>query len=180
MDSPGMRMTSPRVAIVTLGCKVNTYDSASIGERLRGAGCTLVADDAPCDVLVVNSCTVTDAATADVRRLVRRARRQQPQVRIVVTGCWAQAMPAEVARLDAVDHVIGIGRLDRLVAAVVQADGAMARIDVAPSRAPMEFSTHGAREFPGQTRAFLKVQEGCDLFCTFCIVPLARGRSRSL
>src|SRR5262245_12549505 len=166
MDSPGMRMTSPRVAIVTLGCKVNTYDSACIGERLRDAGCTLVDDGAARDVLVVNSCTVTDAAVSDVRRLVRRARRDHPQARIVVTGCWAQAMPAEVARLDAVDHVIGIGRLDRLVAAVVRADlAAAARVDVAPSRAPMAFSTHGARTFPGQTRAFLKVQEGCHLFC---------------
>src|SRR5262249_61433009 len=71
-------------------------------------------------------------------------------------------------------------RLHGLRGAAVQADAAPARVDVAPSRAPMAFSTHGARAFPGQTRAFLKVQEGCDLFCTFCIVPLARGRSRSL
>src|SRR6185369_13602929 len=69
VDSSGMCMTGPRVAIVTFGCKVNTYDSASIGERLRGAGCTLVEDGAPHDVLVVNSCTVTDAACSDVRRL---------------------------------------------------------------------------------------------------------------
>ncbi|HWP65238.1 MAG TPA: tRNA (N(6)-L-threonylcarbamoyladenosine(37)-C(2))-methylthiotransferase MtaB [Candidatus Limnocylindria bacterium] len=172
-------MSGPRVAIVTLGCKVNTYDSASIGQRLGDAGCRLVAADAPADVVVVNSCTVTERACADVRKVVARARREHPGARIIVTGCWAQAAPSEVGALGAVDHVIGIGRMDRLVETVVSA-APQPRVDVEPSRAPRAFSTYGARVFPEQTRAFLKVQEGCDLFCTFCIVPMARGRSRSL
>ena len=173
-------MSGPRVAIVTLGCKVNAYDTAAIGERLLAAGCRLVAADAPADVVVINSCTVTDAADAEARRLARRARRENPHARLVMTGCYAQTRPAEVARLDVVDHVIGLGRLERLVEAVTAPAGIPERVDVAPARRATEVLTLGARSFPGHTRAFVKVQEGCDLFCTFCIVPMARGRSRSV
>jgi len=168
---------SPRVAITTLGCKVNTYDSAAIAERLRAAGCVIVGADEPADVVVVNSCTVTDAADAESRRLARRVRRAQPDARVILTGCYAQTHPEEAGRLAAVDHVIGIGRLDALVAAVT--DGAP-RVAVGNSRRERTITTTGARRYDGQTRAFLKVQEGCDLFCTFCIVPMARGASRSL
>jgi threonylcarbamoyladenosine tRNA methylthiotransferase MtaB len=168
----------PRVAIQTLGCKVNAYDTATIADRLRAAGCELVGADAAADVVVVNSCTVTDAADAESRRLARRARRSNPAARVVVTGCWAQTRPADVAAVDAVDHVVGIGRLDALVDAVLGTG--TPRIVVGDSRRERAVSTFGARTFAGHTRAFLKVQEGCDLFCTFCIVPMARGKSRSL
>jgi threonylcarbamoyladenosine tRNA methylthiotransferase MtaB len=159
---------------------VNSYDTATIGDRLRAAGCTLVDSLDGADVVVVNSCTVTDAADAESRRLARRARRERPEARVVVTGCWAQTQPANAARVDAVDYVIGLDRLDALVDAVVRPVPAVPRVVVGPGRKAERVGTFGARTFPGQTRAFLKVQEGCDLFCTFCIVPMARGRSRSL
>ena len=171
-------MSRLRVQIVTLGCKVNAYDTATIADRLRAAGCELVAPGAAADVVVVNSCTVTDAADADGRRLARRARRENPAARVILTGCYAQTRPAEAAALDAVDHVIGLGRVDDLFAAVF--DGARPRVSVGNVRRASGVSTFGARGFDGQTRAFLKVQEGCDLFCTFCIIPMARGASRSL
>ncbi len=167
----------PRVAIRSLGCKVNAYDAATIADRLAAAGCTIVAPDAPADVVVVNACTVTDAADADSRRLARRGRRENGAAKVVVTGCGAQTRPAALAAEPAVGHVVGIGRLDALVAAVL---GAAPRVVVGDARRETSISTFGARTFPGQTRAFLKIQEGCDLFCTFCIVPMARGRSRSL
>ena len=173
-------MTAVRVQIATLGCKVNTYDSATIAERLRAAGCELVAADAPADVVIVNSCTVTDAADAESRRLVRRVRRAHPRARIVLTGCYAQTRPDEAAQIAAIDHVIGMNRLDALVDVVTSPGTARPRIDVGNARRERRVSTFGARAFPEQTRAFLKVQEGCDLFCTFCIVPMARGASRSL
>jgi len=171
---------SPRVALLTLGCKVNSYDTATIGDRLRQAGCTLVEGGEPADVVIVNSCTVTDAADAESRRLARRARRENPAARVIVTGCYAQTQPASAARVDAVDYVIGLDRLDALVAAATSPQPAIARVVVGESRRAERVRTFGARTFPGQTRAFLKVQEGCDLFCTFCIVPMARGKSRSL
>ena len=107
-----------RVHLATLGCKVNAYDTATIAERLRAAGCEIVPAGAPADVVVVNSCTVTDAADAESRRLARRARRENPAARVILTGCYAQTKPVEAAGEPAVDHVIGLNRLDALVTAV--------------------------------------------------------------
>jgi threonylcarbamoyladenosine tRNA methylthiotransferase MtaB len=166
------------VHLATLGCKVNAYDTATIADRLTAHGCELVGPEERADVVIVNSCTVTDAADAESRRLARRARRRNPAARVILTGCYAQTKPAEASAVDVVDHVIGVGRLETLVDAVLRAD--TPRVAVDNLRRAERVTTFGARTFPGQTRAFLKVQEGCDLFCTFCIVPMARGRSRSL
>jgi threonylcarbamoyladenosine tRNA methylthiotransferase MtaB len=171
---------SQRVSILTLGCKVNSYDTATIGDRLGRAGCTIVEPGAAADVVIVNSCTVTDAADAESRRLARRARRENPAARVIVTGCFAQTQPARAAGVEAVDYVIGLDRLEAIVEAVTKPAPALDRITVGKSRHAQAITTFGARTFPGQTRAFLKIQEGCDLFCTFCIVPMARGKSRSL
>ena len=176
MSAPGGR----RVAIATLGCKVNAYDTATIADRLRAAGCVLVDSDAPADVIIVNSCTVTDAADAESRRLARRARRSNPAARVILTGCYAQTQPLAAAAVEAVDHVVGLNRLDALVEAATAETPRLERVEVDRSRRETRVETFGARTFDGQTRAFLKIQEGCDLFCTFCIVPMARGRSRSL
>ena len=173
-------MTAPRVCILTLGCKVNSYDSATIADRLRAAGCELVDERAPADVVIVNSCTVTDVADAERRQLARRARRRNPAARVILTGCYAQTKPTEAAAVEAIDIVVGLNRIDDLVASVTAPTLPAARILVDNSRHATTVRTFGARTFPGQTRAFLKVQEGCDLFCTFCIVPMARGKSRSL
>ena len=169
-----------RVAVATLGCKVNQYDSASIETRLRQAGCRIVAFAPGADVYIVNTCTVTDRADAESRQLARRARRFNPLARVIMTGCFAQTDPHGAA-IPEVDHVVGLNRLPDLVR-VVQAAAAdrPARILVDDLRAARQVRTLGAETFTGQTRAFLKVQEGCDLFCTFCIVPFARGRSRSV
>ena len=178
MTGSGTPIVAPRVHLTTLGCKVNAYDSATIADRLRAAGCVLVVAGEPADVVIVNSCTVTDAADAESRRLARRARRANPGARVILTGCYAQTRPGEAAGIEAVDHVVGLNRLDALVDLVRTGGGP--RVTVGNSRREGAVTTFGARTFSRQTRAFLKVQEGCDLFCTFCIVPMARGRSRSL
>jgi threonylcarbamoyladenosine tRNA methylthiotransferase MtaB len=172
-----------RVAITTLGCKVNQYDTATIEDRLKSAGHTLVPFTDTADVYIVNSCTVTNQADAESRRLARRAKRHNPAARVIMTGCYAQVNPKSVARVPEVDHVIGLNRLDDLLRAV-KADLA-GRIAVSNLRKteggkPPKIDTLGALTFSGQTRAFLKIQEGCDLFCTFCIVPTSRGKSRSV
>ena len=168
-----------RVAISTLGCKVNQYDSASIETRLRDLGCEVVSFESAADVYIVNSCTVTDRADAESRQLARRARRHNPEVRVVMTGCFAQISPQRAAMAE-VDHVVGLNRLPDLVLAVRGEISASERILVDDLRSARSVKTLGAEVFGGQTRAFLKVQEGCDLFCTFCIVPFARGKSRSV
>lgn len=168
-----------RVAVATLGCKVNQYDTATIETRLRNEGCTMVPFAPGADVYIVNSCTVTDRADAESRQLARRARRFNPAARVILTGCFAQINPQGAAIPD-VDHVVGLNRLPDVVRAVRGELAATQRILVDDLRAARKVTTIGADSFTGQTRAFLKIQEGCDLFCSFCIVPFARGRSRSL
>jgi threonylcarbamoyladenosine tRNA methylthiotransferase MtaB len=168
-----------RVAMATLGCKVNQYDTATLQTALQER-CEIVPFSAGADVYVVNTCTVTDRADAESRQLARRARRLNPQGRVILTGCFAQTSPQRAA-LPEVDYVIGLGRLPDLLRAVYdQIPASEGRILVRDLRKAEQVSTLGAEVFGAQTRAFLKVQEGCDLFCTFCIVPFARGRSRSV
>jgi len=169
-----------RVAITTLGCKVNQYDSASLETRLRADGWEIVPFAPGADAYVINTCSVTDRADSESRRTARRARRFGPTARVVMTGCFAQTNP-EGAAIPEVDAVVGMNRTDDLLAALrgtLDPSGGRIRID--DLRHAREVAALGAETFCGQTRAFLKVQEGCDLFCTFCIVPFARGRSRSV
>src|SRR5579871_5666391 len=167
-----------RFAIATLGCKVNQYDSAMIEARLSQAGLARCDFDQAADVYVVNTCTVTDRADAESLRLARRARRLNPRARIIMTGCLAQASPEKLAAASEVDQVVGLARMDDLVRAATQQD--VPRVAVSNLRKTKAAIDAAAVVPSGQTRAFLKLQEGCDQFCTFCIVPFARGMSRSV
>jgi threonylcarbamoyladenosine tRNA methylthiotransferase MtaB len=169
-----------RVAITTLGCKVNQYDSAVIHDRLA-AEHALVPFDEPADCYIINTCTVTDRADWEARQLVRRARRLSPHAKILVTGCYAQVNPDEVAQLPGVDYVVGLNRLDDLLS-FVGAAGKSDDVRVAVSEVKREraVTVLGTRALPGHTRAFLKIQEGCNFSCAFCIIPSARGLSRSV
>jgi threonylcarbamoyladenosine tRNA methylthiotransferase MtaB len=167
-----------RFAVATLGCKVNQYDSAMIESRLGARGMERCGFDETADVYIVNTCTVTDRADAESLRLARRARRLNPGARVVITGCLAQASPGALAVAPEVDAVIGLGRLADLERAVMAE--AVERVMVSnlrKERAPIELD---AVVLAGHTRAFLKLQEGCDQFCSFCIVPTSRGTSRSV
>jgi len=167
-----------RVAITTLGCKVNQYDSAVIDRMVSERGWRAVDFEEVADAYVVNTCTVTDRADGDARKLARKARRLNPGSRVIFTGCYAQTSPDEIARLGYVDYVIGLGRLPELLRAI---EGELQeRVAVADLRRATTVDTLGIETFPGRTRAFVKVQEGCNLFCTYCIIPVARGRSRSV
>ena len=171
-----------RVAITTLGCKINQYDSAVIQARLENERHSFVPFDDPADVYIINSCTVTDRADWEARQLVRRAKRRSPAARVLVTGCYAQVNPQEVARVPEVDYVVGLNRLDDLLGFVNQTEPPpdAERVAVGDVRKERGVAVLGARAFPGHTRAFLKIQEGCNYSCTYCIIPTARGRSRSV
>ncbi len=130
------------------------------------------------DVYIVNTCTVTDRADAESLRIARRARRLNPNARVVMTGCLAQASPEVLAKAAEVDAVIGLGRLDDLERAAASGAGERVMVtNLRKEKAPIELA---AVTLDGHTRAFLKLQEGCDQFCTFCIVPFSRGTSRSV
>jgi threonylcarbamoyladenosine tRNA methylthiotransferase MtaB len=167
-----------RFAIATLGCKVNQYDSAMIESRLGGAGLQRCDFDQVADVYVVNTCTVTDRADTESLKLARRARRLNPRARVIMTGCLAQASPERLADAAEVDQVIGLARMDDLVRAATGHDAP--RVIVSNLRKTRAAIDAAAVVQAGQTRAFLKLQEGCDQFCSFCIVPFSRGTSRSV
>ncbi len=167
-----------RFAIATLGCKVNQYDSAMIESRLAARGLKRCEFDEAADVYIVNTCTVTDKADAESLRLARRARRLNPRARVVMTGCLAQANPAALSRANEVDAVVGLARPDDLERAVMgQAVERVAVSNLRKVRGEIELSGVATE---GQTRAFVKLQEGCDQFCSFCIIPVSRGTSRSV
>ena len=170
-----------RIAIATLGCKVNQYDSAVIQARLESERHSFVPFDEKADFYIINTCTVTDRADWEARQLARRAKRLSPEARILVTGCYAQVNPQEVARLPEVDFVVGLNRLDdllRFVGQPGQLDGK--EVSVGDVKRERRVGVLGTSGLPGHTRAFLKIQEGCNYSCTYCIIPAARGLSRSV
>lgn len=171
-----------RIAITTLGCKINQYDSAVIQSRLEDERHSFVPFEGKADFYIVNACTVTDRADWEARQIVRRAKRRSPAARVLVTGCYAQVKPQEVAEVPGVDFVVGLNRMDDLLRFVDQAEPLpiTERVAVGEVQRERGVPVLGARALPGHTRAFLKIQEGCNYSCTYCIIPTARGLSRSV
>lgn len=168
-----------RVAITTLGCKTNQFESAAMSEALVAAGYQSVPFSEVADIYIINTCTVTARSDAESRRLIRRAARLSPSARIVVTGCYAQLASAELAELPNVSLVLGNSEKKGLVSLLESLDSE-ARVQVADiGRVTAEEGLH-LESFSEHTRAFLQVQNGCNSFCSYCIVPYARGRSRSV
>jgi len=164
-----------RVAITTLGCKTNQFESAAMGEQFARAGYQVVPFSDRADIFIINSCTVTARTDAETRRLIRRARRLNPEARIVATGCYAQVAPGELELLPEVDAVLGNREKEDIIARVEAGHSAVSDISSVRETGPLKLES-----FAEHTRAFLQVQNGCDAFCSYCIVPYARGRSRSV
>lgn len=170
-----------KFAISTLGCKVNQYESASFVSFLTEAGLEMVPFSGPADIYIINTCAVTGRAGQQSRQLIRRAMKANPDAKLVVTGCYAQMDPQKV--LDITENplcIVGNGN-KHLLAEAALSEGAcdltmlMGNIGLKREITPMP-----VRRFPGRTRAFLRIQDGCNNFCSYCIVPYTRGRSRSL
>jgi threonylcarbamoyladenosine tRNA methylthiotransferase MtaB len=173
-------MNETTVAIVTLGCKANQYDASWLEARLRERRFRLVDFKQSADVYIINTCTVTDRADQDSRNLIRRARRRNPEAFLIVTGCYAQTKPGEVAGIDGVDLVLGNAEKSRLLDHLEKGRPDRTRIDVEDVFRQRELETFGTASYSRNTRAFLKIQDGCNQFCSFCIIPYARGRNRSV
>jgi len=164
-----------KVAIATLGCKTNQFESAAISEKFAAAGYVIVPFSEAADIYVVNSCTVTSKTDAETRRLIRRASRLNPDARIVATGCYAQVAPEELDKMTEVSVVLG--NLEKLDTALLT-DSQVSL--VTDSHNDQQFPPLRLSSFNEHTRAFLQIQNGCNSFCAYCIVPYARGRSRSV
>ena len=170
----------PRVALHTLGCKLNYAETATIGRQFHERGFELVEFGEPADVCVINTCSVTARADRECRQLIRRALRVGPSPFVVVTGCYAQLEPEQVASINGVDLVLGSHEKFELFRYL---DGftklGAPRVHVSDSAELQTFGPAFSSEAGGRTRAYLKVQDGCDYTCSFCTIPLARGESRS-
>ncbi len=176
--------TNKTFFIKTLGCKVNQCESEAIRNTLEASGFT-DGSEGDADVVIVNTCTVTGKAAMQSRQAVRRSIRANPGARVLVTGCHAQTAPDELAAIDGVHLVVGTRDKHRIPEKVLESINgkdapdapvvAVSDVTHATRFAPLPGVAHGSR-----TRPFLKIQDGCNAFCTYCIVPHARGRSRSL
>lgn len=163
------------VAITTLGCKTNQFESAAMIEQLEGAGYKVVPFGEFSDIYIINSCTVTARTDAETRRIIRRARRINPQARIVATGCYAQVAPGDLEQMPELNGVLG-NREKQDIAVLLESDNhRVSDISVEKEAEPLKLTS-----FAEHTRAFLQAQTGCNSFCAYCIVPYARGRSRSV
>jgi threonylcarbamoyladenosine tRNA methylthiotransferase MtaB len=178
-------VTAPTVAFATLGCRLNQVDTSELQGTLEARGFRTVAFADRADVVIVNTCTVTARADFSDRQAIRRATRINPGARIVVTGCWAQTSPEVVAGMRGVDLVVGNGdkqRLPDLVARLLEqarAEPRAAGVHVGGIAAARTLPAAPLGRARGRSRAVLKLQDGCQHRCAFCIVPRARGASRS-
>jgi threonylcarbamoyladenosine tRNA methylthiotransferase MtaB len=172
--------------IANFGCRASQSEGAAIQDELLGAGATVATTPYDASVVVVNSCTVTDEADRDVRHLIRRIATRRPETRIIVTGCYAQRAPDELAAMPGVEYVVGnshkplVGRLtlnvlDEDFTSTGRAEVFCSDIFLEQELQPRTHSGSG-----GRTRAIVKVQDGCNANCSFCIIPSVRGRSRSM
>ncbi len=170
------------VCFATLGCRLNQVDTQELQAALETRGFRTVDFEDPADVVVVNTCTVTSRADFSDRQAIHRATRLNPGARIVVTGCWAQTDPEAVARMAGVDLVVGNAdrqRLPDLVESLLTRKGVEVERHVSDIGQVRRLEPPGMGRMAGRSRAFVKVQDGCQHRCAFCIVPAARGASRS-
>ncbi|GEN33279.1 MULTISPECIES: tRNA (N(6)-L-threonylcarbamoyladenosine(37)-C(2))-methylthiotransferase MtaB [Aneurinibacillus] len=170
----------PTVAFHTLGCKVNHYETEAIWQLFKQAGYEKIDFEQKADVYVINTCTVTNTGDKKSRQVIRRAIRRNPEAVVAVTGCYAQTTPHEIMAIPGVDIVVGTSGRDNLIDYVNQYVSERQPINaVANIMKAREYEELDVPEFTDRTRASLKIQEGCNNFCTFCIIPWARGLMRS-
>ncbi len=185
-----------KIAFTTLGCKLNFAESSALGKSLMQRGHVRAKQGEQADVCIINTCSVTDAADHKDRQAIHRIRRQNPDAVLIVTGCYAQLKPGEIADLPEVDYVLGMNEkfaIPDLVERIEQQRNAgntaqddtdiaslkSKQADVYTSAIREIDEFHAAHSKDDRTRCFLKVQDGCNYFCTYCTIPLARGKSRN-
>ncbi|WP_037290006.1 tRNA (N(6)-L-threonylcarbamoyladenosine(37)-C(2))-methylthiotransferase MtaB [Saccharibacillus sacchari] len=170
----------PSVAFYTLGCKVNFYDTEAIWQLFKKDGYEQVEFDQTADVYLINTCTVTNTGDKKSRQIIRRAVRRNPNAIVAVTGCYAQTSAAEILEIPGVDLVIGTQDREKILPLVDEIQAKREPINAVRNiMKTRTFEELDVPSFNGHTRAFLKIQEGCNNFCTFCIIPWSRGLSRS-
>lgn len=169
-----------KVSAITLGCKVNQYESQAMLAQLASSGFSVCQAGETADIVLINSCTVTAASDHKVRQTLHRARKNNPNAVIVLTGCMPQAFPEAAQALEDADVVLGNSNRSALAEDILRYLSTRQRIiDIVPHENGEKFESMQVGSFYERTRAFVKIQDGCNRFCSYCIIPYARGRIRS-
>ena len=177
-----LRKQTMTISFTTLGCKLNFAESSSLAKALIARGHTRAKQGEPADICIINTCSVTDTADHKDRQMIHRIRRQNPNAILIVTGCYAQLKPGEIADIEGVDYVLGQDEKFNLPDFIEKIEHSAishqpSAIFISPIREVDDF--HGAYSKDDRTRCFLKVQDGCNYFCSYCTIPMARGKSRN-
>ena len=168
-----------KVGFLALGCKVNQYEADAYAAMFREAGFETASFDDICDIYVINTCSVTNLGDRKSRQMIRRAKQKNPNAIVVATGCYAQVGYSEVSKMDEVDLCLGTSLRSQIVPLtkkVMAGEDINAYVDIMKVRQFEELECESVTE---RTRANIKIQDGCDNFCSYCIVPYARGPVRS-
>lgn len=168
-----------RVAFITLGCKVNTAETEGMKRLFQRAGYIIVGEEEFADAYIVNTCTVTSMGDKKSRQMLRRAHAINPDAIIAAVGCFAQVSPEEAAKIEGVNLVVGNNMKHQIVTLVENTKIIEKKRFVQERKALLDYEELPVESYEGHTRAFLKIQDGCDQFCSYCIIPYARGPVRS-
>ncbi|MDF2839254.1 MAG: mtaB [Clostridia bacterium] len=169
-----------KVAFYTLGCKVNQYETEAMIESFEGAGYKTVEYEEGADVYIINTCTVTNMGDRKSRQIIRRALDSNPEAFIAVVGCYSQISPDKVIEIPGVKLVVGTNERARIVELVEYSQDKEEKVNMVSDIMEVnEFEEMSIKNYKSRTRAFLKIQEGCDQYCSYCIIPYARGHIRS-
>ena len=170
--------TQKRVAFTTLGCKLNFSETSDIANQFEKAGYLRVEDEEPSDIFVINTCTVTELANKKSKQAIRKVINHNPKAIIVAVGCYTQLKPEEVARIDGIDLILGSDNKNAVVEEVEKIT-TKGTANLVINKLSKETPFVPSYSFGDRTRSFLKVQDGCDYYCSYCAIPNARGRSRN-
>ena len=169
-----------RLKVLTLGCKANFADSASVVRLAAAFGFEVVSPASSADVVIINSCTVTHRADRDSRSLARKARRENPGSTVILAGCYAQVSPSDRGKVPEADHWVGTLTREPQGNGEGTLAGILREVSGNRSENAAGLTDYGADLLLGHRRTFLKIQDGCDFSCAYCVVPLARGKNRSV
>lgn len=168
-----------KVCILTLGCKVNQYESEALSQMFRDEGFLTVSSLDKCDIYVINTCSVTNMSDRKSRQLIRKCIRKNEDAIVIVTGCYAQGSADEVLQMEGVTAVIGNSEKEKIVEIAKEAINKREKKKVVNNEVTGGFSFPALASYQQKTRAIIKIQDGCNSFCSYCIIPYVRGRCRS-
>lgn len=169
-----------KATVYTLGCKVNQYESQELITMMKNAGYEITQDNESADICIINSCTVTGESSRKSRQAVRHMRKKNPDAIIVLTGCYSQAFPEEASLINEADIIIGTKTNYRVIELIDKFNSDKQHIvDIVPHDRNDRYKGSQIQCFEGHTRAFIKIQDGCNRYCSYCTIPKAKGFSRS-